>query len=1468
MLNQTIEGFRLSPQQKRLWLLQKSGFVSKSQCAVLIEGKLNVKILEAALWQVVNRHEVLRTNFLRQLGIKIPIQSISINGNIRWYCFDLNNIKPQNKTKKLNEIIQTEKNFIFDFEQKLYLRASLVNLAENEYIIFLNVPSLWADSWSLKNLIQELKNAYAKSLNHEEPVQYIQFSEWQNEILEDKNANSGKGYWQQQNLHKASLITLPFECKVSEEISREISEEIKFIDNVHAFELETPIFNELKVKAVQCNTTIANFLLTCWQTLLWKITGQSEIIVNTVLSGRKYEELHEVLGVLAQWLPVRCIFHDSLRFTEVLLQIIETLSKHETWQEYFLGEENIKTVGAAAKLPINFEFEEIPDKYQAGEVSFAIDKLDVCLEPFKVKLTCVQKQESLAVEFRYIPELIAKEAIKCLAEQFQTLLKSAVENPELTVSELEITSERQLQQLLVEYNNTHSNYPKDKCIHHLFEAQVEKTPYNIAVVFGQQLTYTQINTQANQLAHYLQKLGVRTETLVGIYLERSHLSIIAILAILKAGAAYLPLDSALPPQGLDFRLQDAQVSILLTQQSLIKQLPETTVQIVCLDTDWEVIAQENQTNPQTLVKPENLVYAIFTSGSTGKPKAVAVEHQQLLNYLYGILDVINLPAGSNFAIVSTFAADLGNTVIFSALCNGGCLHILSQEQASDPQALANYFGQHPIDCLKIVPSHLAALIASSPPQSILPRQCLILGGEASSWDLIEKIQLQAPKCQIFNHYGPTETTVGVLTYQVPLQKPSSNSHIVPLGKPLANTQVYVLDKQLRPVPVGLPGELYIGGAPLSRGYLNRPELTSERFIQNPFTPEARLYKTGDLARYLPDGNLEFIGRVDNQVKIRGFRIELGEIEATLRKHPTLQDVVVLATEEALGNKRLVAYVVTNSKFQVTNQNLHSALISELRSICLQKLPEYMLPSAFVLLKTLPLTPNGKIDCQALLALEHTRSELKQTYIAPRTPLEKQLAEIWTNLLALGQVGIHDNFFELGGHSLLITQLLAKVRKTFQVELPLREFFDTPTIADLAKSIESKQSANTRVTNAVNLLDLNAEAVLDSAISPTTNVFIEGQSQANSIFLTGATGFLGVFLLHELLQQTPANIYCLVRTKTIADAKQRLQNSLKSYLLWNESFSQRIIPIVGDLSQPLLGLSEHQFRSLASQIDVIYHNGAVVNFTYPYSALKAANVLGTQEVLRLATQIKLKYLNFISTIGVAAVSGLQVVEEVDSLQSGEGITGGYTQSKWVAEKLVTIAGDRGVPISIYRPGRISGHSITGVCNTDDHTFRMIRGCIQLGSVPNDNAMVNLTPVDYASQAIVYLSQQKASLGKVFHIANPQPMHWNKLVSSICSFGYHLRQISYQQWRAELLDSAESSPDNALYPLVGIFSSSESNQANNESSATYQIDCQNTLSALAGTAITCPAVDSKLLSTYFSYLIRSGFLPKPQQNEMYY
>jgi amino acid adenylation domain-containing protein len=625
----------------------------------------------------------------------------------------------------------------------------------------------------------------------------------------------------------------------------------------------------------------------------------------------------------------------------------------------------------------------------------------------------------------------------------------------------------------------------------LFEEQVELTPDAIAVVFeDKQLTYRELNQRANQLAHYLRTLGVEPEVLVGICVERSLEMVVSLLSILKAGGAYLPLDPALPKESLAFRLIDAQVPILLTQKGLLKREEAQVQTVLYLDADWELIAQESSANPNSEVIPENLAYVLYTSGSTGQPKGVAIEHRQIVNYLHAILDKLQLPTGASFATVSTFAADLGNTAIFPALCTGGCLHIVSQELSTDPKALAEYFGHHPIDCLKITPAHLASLLASNASDSILPRQCLVLGGEAASWDLIEKIQQYAPNCRILNHYGPTETTVGVLTYPVSNKQASYNSKTVPIGRPIANTRIYILDRYLQPVPMGVAGELYIGGDGVARGYLNRPDLTAEKFIPNFFSNESSLslYKTSDLARYLPDGNIEFLGRLDNQVKIRGFRIELGEVEVAIAQYPGVRETAVIAREDVPGHKYLVAYIVPNHEGAITS--------SDLRGFLKAKLPDYMIPGAFVILSALPLTPNGKVDRRALPAPDF-QPELQLSFVAPRTPIEEMLASIWADVLRIEIVGVHHNFFELGGHSLLATQVISRVRDTFAVELPLRSLFEAPTIAEFASRVENSLS-NGQSQEVLPLLPIPRSESIPLSFAQARLWFLD-QLQPNSAF---------------------------------------------------------------------------------------------------------------------------------------------------------------------------------------------------------------------------------------------------------------------------------------------------------------------------------------------------------------------------------
>ncbi|PIG93644.1 non-ribosomal peptide synthetase [Gloeocapsopsis sp. IPPAS B-1203] len=1034
MQSNTIQGFRLSPQQKRLWSLQINSPVYKTQCAVIIEGNLDVDLLKKSVQQIVDKHEILRTKFHCLAGMKMPIMVVENYSFPTWQELNWTDYSPQEQSAKLDLLFDELIYQNINWNIGKYFNIYLILLTPEKYILIISLPAIYADTCSVANLLQEVSSFYQNCLrNHhvnyqEKAVQYVHFAEWQNQLLEESDAEAGQNYWRQVSSLSSNTL-LSFEAKNYQYTFSPASLRLTLAPNItNKYATSTEIF-----------------LLTCWQILLWRLTKQPNIMIGMVARGREYEELHNTLGLFAKTLPIRCQLTADLSFKDVLQLVEKQVADAEEWQDYFV-DECLGEDSDCIAFPFGFEFSQF-SILSSGSVSFAIDRQYTCIEPFKIKLSCIESH-NLCIDFSYNQELFTLESIQQIAEQFQTLVASAAQNPEIPIGKLEILSPSDRQKLLVDFNNTQRDFPLNRCIHQIFEEQAANHPEKIAVVFeDKQLTYAELNSKANQIAHYLLSLEVDSEQIVGIYLERSLETIIAILGILKAGAAYLVLDVNLPAEAIAMRLRAAQrqrrshiaeVALVLTQESLVTKLPNNVTHI-CIDKD---ITQQSQENPCTQVSSNNLVYVVFTSGSTGTPKGVAIEHRQLLNYVCGILERLSLPAGASFATVSTFAADLGNTAVFSALCSGGCLHIVAQHRTTDSKLLADYFQRHPVDCLKIVPSHLAVLLGDDA-KSILPLQRLILGGEAASWSLIEQIRQLSPHCHIINHYGPTETTVGVMTYAISNEQTIYTTETVPLGRPLPNIQAYVLDEQLQLLPIGVPGELYIGGAGLGRGYLNSLELTKEKFITHSFgnSPQ-RLYRTGDLVRYLPDGNLEFLGRVDNQVKVRGFRIELEEIEVVLSQHHQIQQAVVALQEDKPGDKRLIAYLVTKPNQQLS--------IDELRQFLQQKLPDYMLPSGFVLLKKLPLTANGKVNRQALPAPERQEAV---AIAPPRTPVEEVLTGIWAEILGV-KLGIYDNFFTLGGHSLLATQVISRLRKVFEVDLPLRQLFETPTVAEIATHIET------------------------------------------------------------------------------------------------------------------------------------------------------------------------------------------------------------------------------------------------------------------------------------------------------------------------------------------------------------------------------------------------------------------------------
>jgi amino acid adenylation domain-containing protein/thioester reductase-like protein len=1450
----------LSFAQQRLWFLDQLEAKSSTYnipLAVKIVGLLDVEVLEQAIAEIIKRHEVLRTTFPTVDGS--PIQAIAPTLDLTLMVIDLQSLPEVDQLSEVQRLATEEAHLPFDLAKGPLLRGILLKLSESEYVLVFTVHHIVFDGWSMGILIKELTILYkAFSTRNPSPlpeltIQYADFAHWQRQWLCGKVLEDQLAYWKQQLSGDISVLQLP--------IDKARSLVQTFQEASQSIVLSKTLTKAIKTISEQSGATLFMTLLAAFQTLLYRYTGQEAISVGSPIANRNRSEIEGLIGFFANTLVLRVHLSGDFSFLE-LLKLVQEVALGAYANQDLPFEQIIAELNPDRKLSrtplfqVMFVFQNTPLETLVLP-GLVLSPLEVNNKTAKFDLTLSmeEREEGLIGAFKYNTDLFDVSTISRMVGHFQTLLEGIVANPQQKISELPLLSEAERHQLLVEWNNTQADYPQDKCIHQLFEEQVEKTPDAIAVGFeNEKLTYRELNNRANCLAHYLQKMGVKPETLVGICIEPSLEMVVGLLGILKAGGAYLPLEPDHPQERLTYTLTDANVKVILTQEKIAQKLLKSKLSLVCIDTNWAAISLEIKENPISDVKHKNLAYVVYTSGSTGQPKGVAIEHQSLVNYLHGILKKPALRNSKNFALVSTIAADLGYTTLFSSLCIGACLHVISKERVFAPDSLVDYFRYHIIDCLKIVPSHLIALQKFSDPGAFLPRQLLILGGEASTLDFVESIQSQNPQCTILNHYGPTETTVGVLTYQVKKDTLEAKVTSLLLGKPIANSVIYILDNSDQPVPIGVSGELHIGGDGLARGYFNRPDLTAEKFIPDPFSnkPDARLYKTGDLARYLPDGNIEFLGRLDNQVKIRGFRIETGEIEGILEQHLKIIQAVVIHGKNQLEELQLVAYIVPKQNQFLT--------VNELRQFLQEKLPIYMVPALFIMLEAIPLTLNGKIDRNALTLLDISKLTLKEGFSPSRTPTEKSLVTIWADTLNIEKVGVYDNFFELGGHSLMALVVISKIRDVFSVELPVVCLFESPTIAEIAQAIDTiRQSVNYSSTPANIVIDLEAESFLDIKIQADVISF-RHTANPKSILLTGATGFLGVYLLSELLDQTTANIYCLVRSPNVDKGKEKIQKNMQSYFLWNEEFRNRIIPIIGDLSQPLLGVSSQQFHILSNNIDVIYHNGAWVNFLHPYSNLKATNVTGTQEILRLASNIKIKPVHLVSTRSVVSSSTYQdkIVRESDELDYSQNLEGGYAQSKWVAEKLGMKANKRGIPVSIYRPGTITGHSKIGICNTNDLLWRMIKSCINIGVVPNLDMMIDMTPVDYVSRAIVHISLQEESLGKTFHLLNPNSFSWKELINYILSLGFSITPISYNEWYEQLTYYAQLSSDQNLHFCVNLLSEENLSQDNQLS-----FDCKNTLLALTDTDIICPQANIELFNKYFSYLTDSGFLDFPNK-----
>jgi amino acid adenylation domain-containing protein/thioester reductase-like protein/FkbM family methyltransferase len=1431
----------LSFAQQRLWFLDQLEPNSSSYnfpVGLRLVGTVNVAALEQSLIEIIHRHEALRTNFVSVDGQLKQIIQTETNWTVT--VVELQHLPFTEQKTAAQKLVQQQAIQLFDLGAEALIRATLVVLSPTEQWLLVCMHHVVSDGWSMGVFVQELQalyNAYSQKQPSPLlplPIQYADFAIWQKQWLQGEVLNRQLSYWKQQLANAPTFLPLTTDRP---------RPAVKTFNGAYLeFTLSVELTQQLEKLSQQQGITLFMTLLAAYNTLLYRYTGQSDILVGTPIANRDRTEIEGLIGFFVNTLVMRTNLAENPTFSELLPQIREMALSAYAHQDlpFEMLVEALQPERDMSHTPlfqVGFILQNAPTtEIELTGLTVSSLPIETSTAKFDLSLVIDNSATGLVAGWEYNTDLFDSSTIDRMAVHFVTLLEGIVADPNQKISQLPILTASEQQQLFIEWNDTSVDYPQDKCIHQLFEEQVKRTPDAVAVVFeNQQLTYHELNCRANGLAHYLQSLGVKPDVLVGIFVERSLEMVVGILGILKAGGAYVPLDPEYPQQRLSFMLDDTHLGVLLTQERLLDKLPATAAKLVFLDEIWLHIGQNNQENPVSQVTASHLANVIYTSGSTGKPKGVMVEHKGLVNLAQAQNQVFGLGCDSRVLQFASFSFDACISEVLMTWASGARLYLGTKDSITPGAPLMEQLSDYGITHVTLPPSALAIL----PTQELPSLQTIIVAGEACSAELIK---LWSTSRNFFNAYGPTEASVCAT-----IANCTPEDSKVTIGRPIANTQIYILDAHLQPVPIGVPGELHINGAGVARGYLHQRELTQQKFIPNPFNdePDSRLYKTGDLARYLPDGNIEYLGRIDNQVKIRGFRIELGEIESILSQHPGVRENVVVAREDIPGEKRLVAYFVS--------QLAQTLTANELRIFVKEKLPHYMVPSAVVKLEFLPLTPNGKVDRKALPVPDADNTQLAVSFVAPRTPVEKVLTEIWANVLHLDQVGVLDNFFDLGGHSMTTIRVMSQVNETFQIEFPLRHLFTAPTIAELAQTIESTSGKDSTVTaNEITTVNLQAEVVLDETIKPG-NLVYQPVSEPAAIFLTGTTGFVGAFLLAELLQQTQADIYCLVRAANLTAAKQRLEETLKGYLIWEESFSSRIIPVLGDLSQSLLGLADEEFYLMAGKIDSIYHNGALVNHVYPYPLLKAANVRGTEEVLRLASQIKIKPVHFVSTASVFSSDEyfkLGVVQENDPLEHCQGLVGGYTQSKWVAEKIIMMARDRGLPCNIYRLGRVTWHSQTGVWNPNDLFYRFIKSCIQLKSAPQINSMEKITPVDYLAKALITLSQQPESLGKAFHLISSHSAPWSQFINYIRSLGYPLQQLSYEDWQAELLRSTQISTNNALYSAISLAEDNTSSKSRANAASSFKFDCQNTLNGLANTDIRWPEVDDKLLQVFFA------------------
>ncbi|MGC4997056.1 amino acid adenylation domain-containing protein [Streptomyces sp. DT195] len=1431
----------LSYAQRRLWFLHRLDGPSATYnipFAVRLDGPLDREALRDALDDVVARHSALRTLF--PADGEGPHQLITEPGAVS-VPFTVRDADEDRLDAAVAEIAAEA----IDIETELPLRATLLRLPGDSHVLALVVHHIAADGSSLAPLTRDLGTAYRARVGGQAPewtappVDHVDHALWQRTLLGDEDdpdsVLSGQlDHWKRALGGLPELIDLPWD--------RPRPAVPQHIGATHDFSLDAATARRIADLARTSGCSVFMVLQAALSLLLSRHGAGEDIPLGTAVAGRTDEAATDLVGFFVNTLVLRTDLSGDPTFRELLDRVKEFDLSAYTHQDLPF-ERLVELLNPARSQSHHPLFQTMlvlqnhspaaPVELPGLTVSPVPVELDVA--KFDLSFTFTETHDdsgapgAMRAAVDYATELFDAATVHALGERLVRLLTAVTTDPDRPLRAYDVLTDADRARVTAWGTGPEADRPES--VPALFRRRVLGTPDAPAVRDATTtLTYRELDALTDSVAAGLTARGIGPEDRVAVALPRTRELLFTLLGVLKAGAAYVPLDPDYPARRLTHMVEDSRPRLLLTTPEVRERLPELPVPHVHVGDLTADRAPAALGDPD----PAHPAYVIYTSGSTGLPKGVVVTHRGVGALARTHAERLRVGPGDRVLHLASVSFDAAFWEMCMGLFTGACLEIDERDALLPGPALAATVRERGVTHLTLPPAALAVM----PPGSLPEGTTIALAGEACPPHLVHT---WARDRHLVNAYGPTETTVcATMSAFQHADGPLAPDRTVPIGVPVDGTRVHVLDDRLAPVPPGVVGELYVSGASLARGYHERAALTATRFVADPFDRAGgRMYRTGDLARWTADGELVYVSRVDDQVKLRGFRIELGEIEAALAALPGIASACATVREDRPGDRRLVAYTVAEEGRQAPDA-------AELRARLAESLPDHMVPAAYVALDALPLTPNGKTDRQALPAPERTAPG-EDT--APRTDLERELCAAFAETLGVPQVGLQEDFFALGGHSLLAVTLAQRIEERCGRRLSLRDLFAAPTVEGVARLLERTPGEQGYGSGP----DLAAEVRLAPDITAT----VRGSARPTARpLLTGASGFLGAFLLRDLVESTDGPVDCLVRAEEPRRAAERLRANLEHYGLWQPRYETLINPVPGDLAAPGLGLTPEDRAALVRRLGAVLHNGARVNFAAGYGDLRAPNVAGTEELLRLLADSASPGMHYISTTSVfAPATGPDsfVITEATPTGPPSALPDGYARSKWVAEGLVGLARERGLPVTVHRPGRISGDTVTGACQDRDLLWQLIKGCLQAGAVPDlPYGSTDWVPVDHVSKAVVALAGSAQTGGEVHHFTNPDAPDLGRVFEAAARLGHELATVPVQEWQARVAGD----PDNAAQLFLG-----DEPQTRHEAMDRRRFESHQTAKAVGALGVHQPPLTDEVLTRYLTWFHRTGFLPAP-------